>query len=91
MTIGYTQLDLSGIDLSITDEQTLEGFAARFAAAKKTGALIIIIGLVDNGTPVQPAAAYVAGNTIRVMGYDIAADGDILRITPWIKRRINHA
>ena len=58
------ELDLTGIDLSESDPQTLTGITKQYAAALSANAPLLISGLVAAGSPMSPMYGVGAGNTI---------------------------
>lgn len=58
------ELDLTGIDLTESDPQTITGIAKRYAAALSANAPLLITGIVAGGDAMSPMFAVGSGYSI---------------------------
>lgn len=52
---GYIMVDVTGLDVSDGEAQTVPGLYARLDAAKSTGKAIMLCGAVNGESPISPA------------------------------------
>lgn len=81
---GYIMVDATGLDVSDTEVQTVDGLYDRLVAALATGKEILLTGMVNGDAECSPASVTCtmgAGATITMSGFSaVVTDDD--EVTP---------
>lgn len=81
---GYIMVETNGLDLSVTETQTIPGLYSRLTKALATGKAIMLTGLMNGDAEVSPiyvTATLGAGATITLSGIAaVVTDDD--EVTP---------
>ena len=72
-----SEIDLTGVDLSVETAQSLPGITAKLTAALSTGAPILVTGIVNSTTPLSAMYATIDGTSVILpIGISLTLDPD---------------
>lgn len=72
-----SEIDLTGVDLSVETAQSLPGITAKLVAALSTGAPILVTGVVNGTTPISAMYATIADTSVILpIGVTLTLDPD---------------